>query len=181
LVSFAYPHPLVFPLPTFGFGFLFTSRLSLKILTKGIHHLCWGRLGFIETYVDPWGARAEWEGFVAVVNKELSAKYTEVIAILPSPAPNALPFPDSKMLFISLLMSSDLILSSSTKPKIDQGPPWPSTFEVDEFRRPDFTALEIVNFATGGIPAGTRKDHRSPGFVEENMKQGSRGVDGKTD
>jgi len=32
--------------------------------------------------------------------------------------------------------------------------PWGPDFEVDVFRKPDFTALEIVNFATGGIPAG---------------------------
>ena len=32
--------------------------------------------------------------------------------------------------------------------------PWGKDFEVDVFRKPDFTALEVVNFATGGIPAG---------------------------
>lgn len=32
--------------------------------------------------------------------------------------------------------------------------PWGSDFEVDVFRKPDFTALEVVSFATGGIPAG---------------------------
>jgi dipeptidyl-peptidase-3 len=28
--------------------------------------------------------------------------------------------------------------------------PWGKDFEVDVFRKPDFTALEVVNFATGG-------------------------------
>jgi hypothetical protein len=28
--------------------------------------------------------------------------------------------------------------------------PWGKNFEVDVFRKPDFTALEVVNFATGG-------------------------------
>ncbi|KAK7014867.1 putative dipeptidyl peptidase [Favolaschia claudopus] len=69
-------------------------------------------LGFIETYLDPYGARAEWEGFTAIVNKQLSAKYEK----------------------LSL--------------------PWGADFEVDTFRKPDFTALEVVSFATGGIPAG---------------------------
>lgn len=28
--------------------------------------------------------------------------------------------------------------------------PWGKSFEVDVFRKPDFTALEVVSFATGG-------------------------------
>jgi len=39
-------------------------------------------------------------------------------------------------------------------PRLIEGLPWGSDFEVDVFRKPDFTALQIVSFVTGSIPAG---------------------------
>ena len=89
---------------------------------------------FIETYVDPYGGRAEWEGiflhhvlvrcidtlfvgFTAIVNKELSSKYEVLV---------------------------------DSAPKIIKDLPWGPDFEVDVFRKPDFTALEVLSFTTGG-------------------------------
>ena len=35
-------------------------------------------------------------------------------------------------------------------PELIKALPWGKDFEVDVFRKPDFTALEVVSFATGG-------------------------------
>lgn len=78
-------------------------------------------LGFIESYRDPSGVRAEWEGLVAVVNTEESRVFGKLVA--------------NAEKFIAQL-------------------PWGKPFEIESFRAPDFTSLEVINMATSGIPLG---------------------------
>lgn len=102
---------------SFKTGSIKAHKEGSRAWVKDIGPVVESYIGFVETYVDPYGARAEWEGFTAIVNKQLSARYETLVGRAP-----------------------DLIKSL----------PWGSDFEVDVFRKPDFTALEIVNFATGG-------------------------------
>ncbi|KIK08637.1 hypothetical protein K443DRAFT_672163 [Laccaria amethystina LaAM-08-1] len=106
---------------SFESGSIQDHKDASKWWVKDVGPVVESYIGFVETYVDPYGGRAEWEGFTAIVNKELSLKY-------------------------------DVLVSSA--PELIKVLPWGKDFEVDVFRKPDFTALEIVSFATGGIPAG---------------------------
>ncbi|EGO18571.1 hypothetical protein SERLADRAFT_353218 [Serpula lacrymans var. lacrymans S7.9] len=106
---------------SFETGSIQDHKDASKYWVKDIGPVVESYLGFIETYVDPYGGRAEWEGFTAIVDKQLSAKY-------------------------------DILVNDA--PELIKVLPWGKEFEVDVFRKPDFTALEIVSFATGGIPAG---------------------------
>ncbi|KAJ7709910.1 aflatoxin-detoxifizyme [Mycena rosella] len=124
---------------SFNSGSIQDHKDASKYWVKDVGPVVESYIGFVETYLDPYGSRAEWEGvkghylkcifddvvphlgFTAIVNKQLSAKYEKLV---------------------------------DNAPHLIESLPWGKDFEVDVFRKPDFTALEVVSFATGGIPAG---------------------------
>lgn len=105
----------------FKFGDIEDHKESQRIWVKDMSPNVETDLGFVETYGDPIGVRAEWEGFVAVTNKEMSKSY-------------------------NLLVENSKELISKM--------PWGVPFEKNIFIKPDFTAIDILNYCTTGLPLG---------------------------
>lgn len=74
----------------FNYGDINVHKDSQKHWVKDVNPIIETNIGFVETYVDPLGVRAEFEGFVSVVNKieskllsDLVSNAEEIIKILP--------------------------------------------------------------------------------------------------
>ncbi|KAL8839413.1 MAG: hypothetical protein Q9170_001752 [Blastenia crenularia] len=72
---------------SFGSGSLEAFKNSQKLWVKDIGPMVETNIGFIETYRDPANVRAEWEGLVAMVNKERTQAFQKLVDAAPSMIP----------------------------------------------------------------------------------------------
>ncbi|KAI4237273.1 MAG: hypothetical protein LQ349_001990 [Xanthoria aureola] len=72
---------------SFGSGSLNAFKKSQELWVKDIGPLVETNIGFIETYRDPANVRAEWEGLVAMVNKERTQAFQKLVDAAPSMIP----------------------------------------------------------------------------------------------
>lgn len=105
----------------FEFGSVDDHKASQELWIQDVGPAVETNIGFIESYRDPLGVRAEYEGLVSMVDRETSKKFGRLV--------------DSAEHLISCL-------------------PWSSDFEKDVFQKPDFTSLDVLAFASSGIPLG---------------------------
>lgn len=72
---------------SFGSGSLNAFKESQKLWVKDIGPMVETNIGFIETYRDPANVRGEWEGLVAMVNKERTKAFQKLVDSAPSMIP----------------------------------------------------------------------------------------------
>ena len=72
---------------SFGNGSLNAFKESQKLWVKDIGPMVETNIGFIETYRDPANVRAEWEGLVAMVNKERTQAFQKLVDAAPDMIP----------------------------------------------------------------------------------------------
>ncbi|KAL8661151.1 MAG: hypothetical protein Q9202_005866 [Teloschistes flavicans] len=72
---------------SFGSGSLNAFKESQKLWVKDIGPMVETNIGFIETYRDPANVRGEWEGLVAMVNKERTQAFQKLVQSAPSMIP----------------------------------------------------------------------------------------------
>ena len=72
---------------SFKTGSLEAYKLSQKAWVQDKGPMVESDIGFVETYRDPHGIRGEWEGFVAMVNKERTQAFGKLVETAPKYIP----------------------------------------------------------------------------------------------